>query len=266
MRCYLLLILCWLLPAAVLRAQYDTLITFYPGGKKESVIPLYNSTREGVARWYYESGALKQELTYNAGRIEGTVKILYENGNTQEIFTLVNGRREGAASYYTEDGQLRETKYFTEGKADTALYKPAPVKDTVLVAAQPEEKKKETTTKKQEPQVLADTSAANDTLFYTDADLMPVPVKGERIFYEKLVYPERALKNKTEGTVIVRAYIDKTGEVLQTEVLKRIGNGCDEAAEICVYYTKFKPAVLRGKKVNARKDITIEFRLPEPKQ
>ncbi|MCD6355300.1 MAG: TonB family protein, partial [Prolixibacteraceae bacterium] len=45
-----------------------------------------------------------------------------------------------------------------------------------------------------------------------------------------LVYPQKALEKRVEGTVFVIAEIDDNGNVLQIEIEKGIGSGCDEEA------------------------------------
>ena len=82
-----------------------------------------------------------------------------------------------------------------------------------------------------------------------------------------LKYPEPALKEKIEGTVVVRAAIDYKGVVIGTEIKSGIGYGCDEEAARVTQLLKFdiESKVRRGK-ILFHKTININFRLPKQKQ
>jgi len=90
---------------------------------------------------------------------------------------------------------------------------------------------------------------------------MPEPAGGMNTILNKLVYPESAKKDKIQGVVKIRAYIDQYGEVTHDEVVQGIGHGCDEAAKIAVYYTMFKPGLIKGKPVKVQMVIPVEFKL-----
>ncbi|MBK7336771.1 MAG: TonB family protein [Saprospirales bacterium] len=51
-----------------------------------------------------------------------------------------------------------------------------------------------------------------------------------KIIRENLRYPEEALNNKIEGTVVVKYAIDHLGKVTDAKVIAGIGHGCDEEA------------------------------------
>ena len=79
--------------------------------------------------------------------------------------------------------------------------------------------------------------------------------------YNKLSYPKQAIENNIQGTVIIRAFIDRDGEVLDAQVIKGIGYGCDESAKLAIFYHRFKPGLQRGQRVKVQMDIPIEFKL-----
>jgi len=84
-----------------------------------------------------------------------------------------------------------------------------------------------------------------------------------RIIRENLRYPEEALKNKVEGTVIVRYDIDHKGRVTDAKIIAGIGHGCDEEAIRLVHLFEFEVPKNRGVRVRFHKDIQIHFRLPK---
>jgi protein TonB len=76
------------------------------------------------------------------------------------------------------------------------------------------------------------------------------------------IYPEIAQEAGIEGTVIIKAFIDEKGRVLETLVLKGIPNtGLDEAAMEAIRKTRFKPAKQRDRPVGVWISIPVNFKL-----
>jgi len=90
---------------------------------------------------------------------------------------------------------------------------------------------------------------------------LPEPVGGIAAIQSAVVYPEIAKRAGVEGTVYVEAYVDESGVVTRTSIVKGIGAGCDEAGEAAVMKTRFKPGKQRGKAVKVKMSIPIRFRL-----
>tara|TARA_B100000945_G_C20364942_1_gene589069 strand:- start:747 stop:1109 length:363 start_codon:yes stop_codon:yes gene_type:complete len=83
---------------------------------------------------------------------------------------------------------------------------------------------------------------------------------------KNLQYPNKAIKNNTEGKVYLKFKINPNGKVYDVILLKGIGNGCDEEAIRLVkllIYTKPKNHKL---KVTTYKKLNITFKLPPPKK
>lgn len=98
--------------------------------------------------------------------------------------------------------------------------------------------------------------------FQAMAANMPEPIGGLKALQEKIVYPEIAKRAGIEGRVYVKAYIDQKGNVSQAEILKGIGNGCDEAAVEAVMASKFTPGRNeKGEPVNVQISIPFLFSL-----
>lgn len=89
----------------------------------------------------------------------------------------------------------------------------------------------------------------------------PEPLHGIAAIQQSVEYPEIARKAGVEGLVIIRAAVDKNGNVIKTQVLKGIGAGCDEAAAAAVAKAKFKPGMQRGIPVKVWVALPIRFRL-----
>lgn len=109
--------------------------------------------------------------------------------------------------------------------------------------------------------ITKDSDEINPDEFFVTADKMPMPVGGLQAIQQNVIYPEIAKKAGIEGKVIVMAYIDTTGSVVKTEILKGIGSGLDEAAMNAIEKTKFTPGVDNDKNIKTKVTIPIVFRL-----
>ena len=81
-----------------------------------------------------------------------------------------------------------------------------------------------------------------------------------------LKYPEEALSNRIEGTVVTKIDISYKGKVVAARVLSALGHGCDAEAKRVVKLLEFDiESKIRKGKVLYHKTINIHFRLPETK-
>jgi protein TonB len=93
----------------------------------------------------------------------------------------------------------------------------------------------------------------------------PIPVGGNirpptRIVYVAPVYPRFALDARKEGTVILQAVIDETGNVREVKVLRSV-QLLDDAAIQAVANWKFTPTLLNGTAVPVVMTVTVAFAL-----
>jgi len=82
-----------------------------------------------------------------------------------------------------------------------------------------------------------------------------------KFIFENLVYPEEALSKKVEGLVYVEYTVNNIGEIVDVEVKKGIGSGCDEEAIRLVRMLTYEPARNRGIKMKALMKTRIHFKL-----
>lgn len=80
---------------------------------------------------------------------------------------------------------------------------------------------------------------------------------------ENIVYPELALTNKVEGSVYLIYTVNNIGEIVDVEVTKGIGSGCDEEAIRIIRMLKYEPARNRGVKMKVEMKTRINFKLSE---
>lgn len=103
---------------------------------------------------------------------------------------------------------------------------------------------------------------ASETPIFVAYDEGPEPIGGFPAIQAKLVYPEIARKAGVEGRVYVNVLIDERGNVIDTKILKSLGNnGCDEAAVAAIKSVKWKPAKQRDKPVKVWVGIPVVFKL-----
>jgi protein TonB len=111
-----------------------------------------------------------------------------------------------------------------------------------------------------QPPIVKEDDENENTIFFA-VEKMPEPIGGIAGIQKKIVYPELARKAGVQGRVIVRAFIDKKGNVFDAEIIEGIGIGCDKEAIAAVMKTKFKPGMQRGKPVKVQISIPIFFKL-----
>src|SRR3989304_2103821 len=256
-------------------SQVDSLITYFDNGNIESIVHYKNGVRDGDARFFWENGNIRQELSYFNGRVDGLVRNYNENGVLYEMFSIENGKREGPASYFDSTGTYQKDIFYTDGKLDikeeplTYSSLDDQVSDRNEQKDQPTEKKPEkkvNTDQPLPPTIKEERNLEEDPAYYLSVEVMPEPIGGMDAIYKKISYPKEAKENNIEGTVIIRVFIDRDGEVLDAVLLNGIGYSCDESARLAIFYNRFTPGLQRGQRVKVQMDIPIEFELNKDKK
>lgn len=79
---------------------------------------------------------------------------------------------------------------------------------------------------------------------------------------ENIQYPEQAKADGIQGRVLIRFVVMNDGSIVNVEVAKGIGGGCDEeAVRVVKSMSKWKPAIYEGKTVNVNYALPITFKL-----
>lgn len=102
----------------------------------------------------------------------------------------------------------------------------------------------------------------NDTEGFVEA----MPTMGHEEFKkyleEKLFYPEEAISQGIEGRVVLQLLISRTGNILDIEVKRGLGYGCDEEAiRLIKEGPKWSPATYDGINVESRVRVRVKFEL-----
>jgi TonB family protein len=89
-----------------------------------------------------------------------------------------------------------------------------------------------------------------------DREGVEPPVIMNRVLPE---YTEQARMNNTEGTVDLRALVDKNGAVKSVKIVKGLPDGLNQSAEKAVRQLRFKPAMKNGEAVEFWTSLAVEF-------
>lgn len=82
----------------------------------------------------------------------------------------------------------------------------------------------------------------------------------KKFIRENLQYPAKALEKGIQGDVIIKYKVTGKGEVIEPEVVKGIGHGCDDEAVRLVSMLSYKSVKNRGVRVITDNRIKIPFR------
>jgi len=80
--------------------------------------------------------------------------------------------------------------------------------------------------------------------------------------YTNITYPELARKTGTQGTLVVRFVVDKTGKIVKPEMVRSLGQGCDvEVLRVVGTMPDWDPGIHKGKPVNVYFNLPVKFKL-----
>lgn len=79
---------------------------------------------------------------------------------------------------------------------------------------------------------------------------------------ENLKYPAIAMENDVQGVVVIRFIVEKDGRINYPEILRGIGNGCEqEALRVVRAMPKWEPGLKDGKPVRVQFTLPVRFKL-----
>lgn len=112
----------------------------------------------------------------------------------------------------------------------------------------------------------SDALAQTQEEVFENVDEMPVPPGGMEGFtkylIENLKYPKAAKENNVEGMVMVTFVVKSDGSVSTPEILRGIGEGCDEEAlRVVANSGIWIPGKKDGKIVATRMILPIQFKM-----
>lgn len=85
--------------------------------------------------------------------------------------------------------------------------------------------------------------------------------------FQNIYYPQQAILENTEGTVVIRFVVEKDGTVTNPAILKDIGNGCGDAAlEVVKNMPNWTAGQQKGENVRVQFTLPVKFKLAPPIQ
>lgn len=101
---------------------------------------------------------------------------------------------------------------------------------------------------------------------FMEVDEMPKPKGGmegwNSYLAQNMKYPKEARDTKVEGTVVIAFVVLENGEISTPEILRGIGNGCDEEVLRLVKESPiWTPGKKDGKVVKTRMRLPVRFKL-----
>ena len=197
--------------------------------KKEAIyfrIISYSDTlkTKGIERTFYITGEKESESSFMVERntdfarrkYYGLSTIWYQNGQMQMQSNYVAGKKEGKETRWYEDGQIYNISHFTNGNRQGEAY--TYYKDNKV-------KRKEMFNNDILVEGKCFTKAGIDTTYFPMEEI-PMYPGGEIAlvkFVEKNIkYNKKALRQGIQGLVIVQYIVNKSGEILEPHVVKKL--------------------------------------------
>lgn len=85
-----------------------------------------------------------------------------------------------------------------------------------------------------------------------------------KFFSKRITYPTQAINNKIEGNVNVKIKVNAKGKIIDSQVVKGIGSGCDrEVLRAINRMPKWEPAMENGEAVAKHYLLSVAFKLPK---
>lgn len=279
--CLFFLLLCFI---HTLYAQNGIVKSYYADGTVQTEVSYVNDVLDGAMITYFSNGKIHTEKNYSRGILEGYVREYFENGLMREEYFVKTGVKDRAYKKYSENGQLEELINYSDGEFTSRQIFDSDFEDRITNDPSIVQKKQETVipAEKQARKIQENVLPAspsrklvekkeeiildrNKPEILCDAQVCPVPIGGIKGIQDNLIYPDHALRYGLEGTVTIIATINAKGEVIKTQVLKKLGLGCDEAAQEVLRKTKFIPGKNNGEPIETNATINIEFKIFDKK-
>jgi TonB family protein len=253
-----------------------------------------------IVHEYYKNGNVKLLATSKTNDVdltfEGRYLAFFSDGNKMKIGGLANGHPVGQVVNYYPNGKLYSVlNYLPDGKLLYSDCRDSTGKTmaingtgnwvqfndnfTELVAGgaiknglrngEWQELRDSTTYRS----VYKDGAIVSYHAFNLSGKAIPIPIYkiaefpgGNHSFNlyltREIIYPEAAKRNRTQGNVLVSFYVETDGTIKDVEVLRGIGDGCDEEAiRLIKLSPKWSPAILNNKLARMNYKWSVLFNL-----
>jgi len=107
---------------------------------------------------------------------------------------------------------------------------------------------------------FSSTSYSQEESYATVAEVLPQPVGGMSAINKHINYPKTAKNAGISGKVYVLAFINESGSVDNTKIIKSLGGGCDEEVVNAVKSSKFTPGENNGVRIKTKLIMSFTFK------
>lgn len=107
--------------------------------------------------------------------------------------------------------------------------------------------------------LIADQPAVDTSQVHTVVDVMPVLIGGLDMLYATMDVPESVMNGYLEGRVFLKFVVDEKGRVIQSRILKDIGDDCGEIAIRSIKRMAFIPGMINGTPVKVSFTMPVLF-------
>ena len=90
--------------------------TYYESGALKDEVTFKNDKKEGLGKTYYENGNLQTEISYKNGKLDGPYKVYYESGVFRAEGIYKNDKKEGLYREFYENGVIRFIDTYENGQ------------------------------------------------------------------------------------------------------------------------------------------------------
>lgn len=111
---------------------------------------------------------------------------------------------------------------------------------------------------------------SQNTISTEKPDTLPQYPSGQEglmlFLSHNLKYPQKAIDENVEGTVLVQFIVAKDGWIKDPKIIRSVSPEIDEEAmRVVEYMAKWKPAIKDGKPVQCMYTLPLKFKIPENK-
>jgi TonB family protein len=209
-----------------------------------------NLLMHGTCINYYKNGKVREEGNYEAGSKHGLVKRYHENGQPRSEVRYVEMNKQIHYQHWSPTGEpllQNGNGHLTDDGIIKGAISYIEIKDSVLVNSFHIDK------------------VTADTIYNMLENIPEYPGGLENLMRDiraNMIYPKYARKHDIEGTVYIQFLLDKSGKVVQPQVLRGIHEECDAEAMAAVSKLKrWSPGTVRGKPVYVRFVLPVKFKL-----
>lgn len=248
-------------------AQNGVVKDYYPDGAVKCEVTYANGVLDGNAIQYYPNAKIKSEKNFSNGIVQGLVKEYYDSGLLKEEYYVKDGIKDGTYKSYYGNGTLKDIINYSSGmqtqktsfNLDPNI--PTPVVLNEVIQPSVEKKIDIAVATKNDNEVVKTEIPKKEIESVTEKIIDAAPIGGIKAIQDSLVYPEHAIRYGLQGTVTLIASISADGEVIDTQIKNGLGFGCSEAAEDAVRKIKYIPARKSGQPIESKLTLNIEFKI-----